>query len=1665
MTLQNIKATCKPFAALRPRVLAFSVAACFTVAPAFALPTGGQVVAGSVKFNNATPNSLVITNTPGAIINWNNFSVGAIETVKFQQQSSLSSVLNRVTGNTSSSIQGALLSNGRVFLLNPNGILFGAGSKVDVGGLVASTLNISDSDFRKGKLNFQGGENPGTIQNAGTLDAAKNIYLIAPDIENSGILRSAQGEILLAAGRQVSLVDGAHPDIQIVVSAPADKAVNLGDIAAGKISIFGALVQQKGKASADRVEVDEKGRIVFKATKQLDLEAGSQTTASGPTGGSITLQTTEGDTYVKGSVSATAKVGAGGTAQVLGQRVAVMDQASIDVSGETGGGTILIGGDYQGKNAAVQNSTATWFGPDASLKANANTNGDGGKVIVWADDVTRAYGSIEAKGGAQQGNGGFIETSGKGSLEVAGIRVNTGGGTWLLDPYSIVIDNSSTTDVTGSPNFTAPVSPTSYLNVSDLLTALYGGSVTVTANDDLTVSSAISDSANAVKNDLSLTATGGTLTIAAPITLTNVGLATTSGGATAINGAINLGTGIMSMSAGSITQTSAITASSLDVAATSGSVTLMSDNVVGSLTANVASAGDLFFKNTKSSGLDISSDAIIGGANDVGIWITQGELTQSGQITADSLVIRADQGNVILGHANNNVSSLAGQVGTSSTYEDKNFLFKNSTGFTVSNGLTSNGSFSSINGISIANSSSSYTSGTDVGVIHLVATSGSIQQSASGVLTAKAVRAVAQATNAAGSVLLTEANPTGVIAGSAGSASYGGDFKYTTNASAGIKVTEVGDAIGQTAGITGSNSGSTVKLVASNGSVSQDALIDVRYLAASATGNISLTYGSNSIGNFALTSSGGGSIALSQSGRSAMTVDTVDGITGISTTGDVTVKNTYSGGTLTVSNDVYGGSLGEVSLSTYGDLTVASTVTGKNVWLGSDDLISVTGSVSATQWGGLANVSNGGTLEVFDTTPSSSSIGRVAYGDLANITTGTGLALGNPDTTSGTTTLTIAAPIARSSGKLGLLTDGGTIDITQPISLNTSNGYLVFDTGSISNTSGSTISAAKISGKATGTVTLYGGSDLLISGFTTPSGPNATSQTFGGIEATGAVYFSNSGYNIGSYSSGLIQTSSALTLSAGSIGQSGTPLQTQTGSLSFVGSSGAYVNNTGALTLTSGAAPTGPINLTSTGTLTVTGTVNAGNPNTISLTAPVIDVHGGNIYGNTTHLTTTSGDLKLRSTSGGTPAVVNAYAENYLSVAGNLVFDNSAYGGSNAYVVAEMPQTTHLSFGSSSGGIVFNSGSPGTTVFDTTSGLMGIYHTAVNAAYGAQVGTGLLVSTGLYSSSSSSSSSSSTQTIDSCIANPTASGCSAVLPPLDTCVTNPTATGCSVVLPPLSSCVTNPTAAGCSVVLPPLDSCVTNPTATGCSVVLPPLSSCVTNPTAAGCSVVLPPLDSCVTNPTATGCSVVLPPLSSCVTNPTAPGCSVVLPPLDSCVTNPTAAGCSVVLPPLSSCVTNPTAPGCSVVLPPNTLPTDQQLACYIDPATCTPGGGTTGTTNPAVVAVIEKIGEAKQIFTLSSQTGLTGSGTVNLDLLPTGNAPGTNLPTAGGGGTPPSQGGGGTPGGTGATQGVSQGATGSPDGSGNKPDEESKPQQTADTSTSPAQGTTNAAPAIKYCN
>lgn len=488
---------------LRPMTFAILLAFNATVS---ANPTAPQVAAGAASFQTSG-NTLTVTNAPGTIINWQSFSIGAGELTRFQQQSALSAVLNRVTGSDPSSILGALTSNGRVFLVNPHGIVFGAGATINTAGFIASTLNISDADFLAGRLRFEGGGH-GALRNAGTIQAGGDIFLVGPQVENSGLIRSDNGSVMLAAGQSLTISSPDAHGVQFALQAPTDAALNLGTLdARNAAAMFAGTLRHSGEIRATSARVDASGRVILAAQQDAIIDGHAVINVDNSTG-------------------------RGGTVQITGERVGLFDNATVTARGAAGGGEILVGGDVQGANPAVRNAAMTHVASGATLDAGATAAGDGGRIIVWADDTARVHGSLFARGGPQGGAGGFIETSGKRFLDVSGIRVSASGetaGTWLLDPYNIeIVAGGGTVNNGGAPAFT-PGGDDSQIG-ADLITGQLdaGTSVSISTGlggspgtqvGDITVSSPIVKTANNAAS-LSLTANNN-INVNANITLPN----------------------------------------------------------------------------------------------------------------------------------------------------------------------------------------------------------------------------------------------------------------------------------------------------------------------------------------------------------------------------------------------------------------------------------------------------------------------------------------------------------------------------------------------------------------------------------------------------------------------------------------------------------------------------------------------------------------------------------------------------------------------------------------------------------------------------------------------------------------------------------------------------------------------------------------------------------------------------------------------------------------------------------------------------------------------------------------------------------------------------------------------------------------------------------------
>jgi filamentous hemagglutinin family protein len=382
-------------AAFRPKLVSLAVASCFVTNPAFANPTGPTVVHGAAAIHQAG-NLLQVTNTPNAIINWQSFSIGANEITRFIQQSQASAVLNRVVGAGGaidpSVILGALQSNGRVFLINPSGILFGAGAQVDVAGLVASSLNLSNADFLANRLNFTAVPGAGSVVNQGNINTSSGggVYLIGSAVTNNGIITSPQGEVILAAGNSVELVEPGTPNLRVEITAPDNEVRNLGQIVAdsGRVGIYAGLINNAGTIRANSA-VAEGGKILLKATRNVTLESSSILDASGAGGGTIDVLSKNGGTVnVAGRLDASAPVsGDGGFIETSADSVKVADGTRVTTAapqGKTGMWLIdPIGGDFM----------IASYGGDISGATLALNLGSDGTSFTYTSDSGASYGS------------------------------------------------------------------------------------------------------------------------------------------------------------------------------------------------------------------------------------------------------------------------------------------------------------------------------------------------------------------------------------------------------------------------------------------------------------------------------------------------------------------------------------------------------------------------------------------------------------------------------------------------------------------------------------------------------------------------------------------------------------------------------------------------------------------------------------------------------------------------------------------------------------------------------------------------------------------------------------------------------------------------------------------------------------------------------------------------------------------------------------------------------------------------------------------------------------------------------------------------------------------------------------------------------------------------
>jgi filamentous hemagglutinin family protein len=525
------------------------------------LPTGLNVVAGQATASTPTANNMRVNQaTDKAVLNWQSFSIGVGKSVQFVQPSTSSVALNRVVGSEASSIYGSLSANGQVFLINPAGVMFAPGAQVNVGGLVASSLAISNEDFMAGRYTFSG-VNGGPVDNNGTIKAAPRGYVLlaAPKVGNAGTIQADAGSIGLLAGSRATIDTSGTGLVRFFVDAAA---ANAAVVNSGKLLADGGQVALLASAVGDAMAtvINQSGVIRANSAQERNgmiVLSGGQT----------------GVVKVSGTLSAagTSSGQTGGTVHVLGDKVLLAAGASIDASGQSGGGTVLVGGDYQGSNGSVQNASRVHAAADTSVNADAASSGNGGKVVIWADGDTRFAGSISARGGAAGGDGGFVEVSGKHQLDVQGsvdLTANKGkGGTLLFDPTDITIGAVAGTvppNNVGLPDVAFADVPASY--VIQVTPALRGYSeLWLQANNNITLNTALAmnlgnavrfEAKNSININAAITASGG-------ITLNSANgtISSTAAGTLTSTGAPNANAGNISVTAaGNVSLLGAITA-------------------------------------------------------------------------------------------------------------------------------------------------------------------------------------------------------------------------------------------------------------------------------------------------------------------------------------------------------------------------------------------------------------------------------------------------------------------------------------------------------------------------------------------------------------------------------------------------------------------------------------------------------------------------------------------------------------------------------------------------------------------------------------------------------------------------------------------------------------------------------------------------------------------------------------------------------------------------------------------------------------------------------------------------------------------------------------------------------------------------------------------------
>lgn len=384
--------------------IAASVAANW-VTPALGLPQDGQVTAGQADIEVQGDTMEVNQSTERVILEFESFDVDAGETVNFHQPGSDSVALNRVVGNDLSEIHGTINANGQVFLLNTNGVLFGQGAQVQVGGLMVTTLEMDDRNFLDGQYHLSG-QSTQAIVNQGHISADGEVIVVGAELRNQGLIESAERVQLGASQAAFVSLDGS--DIPLLIETDGD----LG------------LVDNQGRIQAERIAIVSQQTIENSGVIRAVSAEGE--------GGEVVLSAAA-DVVVSGGIDASGL--SGGEVEIRAQRYA--QTASVDVRGDRQGGRVAV---------ATESTLVVHSG--AQVRADSEGYGDGGEITLISqnDAWLLPNALLSARGGDAGGDGGFVEVSGFEFVKIYGLADLSASrgqaGLFYIDPTDVAITDN-----------------------------------------------------------------------------------------------------------------------------------------------------------------------------------------------------------------------------------------------------------------------------------------------------------------------------------------------------------------------------------------------------------------------------------------------------------------------------------------------------------------------------------------------------------------------------------------------------------------------------------------------------------------------------------------------------------------------------------------------------------------------------------------------------------------------------------------------------------------------------------------------------------------------------------------------------------------------------------------------------------------------------------------------------------------------------------------------------------------------------------------------------------------------------------------------------------------------------------------------------------------------